>query len=156
MSTAAAAGPLGQKRGVAFVIIIGIITLGIYWIYWAYKTQEEMKQHSGEGLGGVLGLVIWILLTIVTAFTIPSEVGNLYGNAGREKPLSGWTGLWMLLPFIGAIIWFVRVQGRLNDYWELAAGGVAAAPAVETSPEPEPEATPPGEPEPPESTPPAS
>jgi hypothetical protein len=28
----------------------------------AFKTQEEMKQHAREGLGGVLGLVIWIVI----------------------------------------------------------------------------------------------
>ena len=55
---AAAAAPLGQRRGVAFVIIISIITLGIYFLYWHYKTGEELKRYSGEGLGGVLWLVI--------------------------------------------------------------------------------------------------
>lgn len=129
MSTSATPGPLGQNRGVAFVIIIGFITLGFYWWYWAFKTQDEMKKFSGDGLGGVLGLVIWILLGIVTAFTIPSEVGNLYGNAGRNKPLTGWTGLWLFLPIIGTIIWFVRVQGRLNDFWE--AGDVVRVEAAE-------------------------
>ena len=65
----------------------------------------------------------------MTYFTIPSEVGNLYGNAGRNKPLTGWTGLWLLLPIIGTIIWFVRVQGNLNTYWE--AGDVVAVEAAE-------------------------
>jgi 4-hydroxybenzoate polyprenyltransferase len=134
MTEAAATGPLGQKRGVGFVIIIGIITLGFYWWYWAYKTQDEMKRHSGEGLGGVLGLVVWILLSIVTAFTIASEVGALYGRAGREKPITGWSGLWWLLPLLGTIIWFVRVQGRLNDYWDLAGSGRAAVEAPAESP----------------------
>jgi hypothetical protein len=133
MSTTASTGPLGQRRGVAFVILIGFITLGIYWIYWAYKTQEEMKQHSGEGLGGVLGVVIWILLSIVTAFTIPSELGNIYARAGRAKPLTGWAGLWWLLPLIGIIVWFVKVQGNLNRYWESAAPA-PSAPAVEPPP----------------------
>ena len=27
------------------------------------------------------------------------------------------TGFWLLLPLIGSIVWFVKVQGRLNDYW---------------------------------------
>ena len=35
-------GPLGKQRGVAFVILIGIITFGIYWIYWAFKTQANL------------------------------------------------------------------------------------------------------------------
>ncbi len=114
-------GPLGQRRGIAFVIIITLITLGIYSLYWVYKTQEEMKQHTGEGLGGVLGLVVWIVVGAVSAFVIPSEVGKMHVKDGREAPITGWTGLW-LFPFgiflIPAIVWVVKVQGSLNRYWE--------------------------------------
>jgi hypothetical protein len=116
-------GPLGQRRGVAFVILIGLVTLGIYWLYWVYKTQDEMKKHTGDGLGGVLGLVVWILISAVSAFVIPSEVGNMYARAGKEKPITGWTGLW-LFPFgiliIPIFVWFAKVQVSLNRYWESA------------------------------------
>jgi hypothetical protein len=130
MSTqASASGPLGQPRGIGFCILLFIITLGIYSLYWVYKTQEEMKQHTGEGLGGVLGLVVWILVSAVSAFVIPSEIGKMYQRDGRQPPVTGWTGLW-LFPFgiflIPAIVWFVKVQGALNRYWESKA---AAAPA---------------------------
>jgi hypothetical protein len=113
--------PVGQPRGIGFGIFLYIITLGIYGIYWAYKTQEEMKQHTGDGLGGIVGLVVWILLNAVTAFTIPSEIGNMYAKDGREKPMTGWTGLWLfpgVILIIPAIVWFVKVQGALNRYWE--------------------------------------
>ena len=114
-------GPLGRPRGIGFGILIFILTLGFYGWYWVYNTQEEMKRHTGDGLGGVLGLVIWILIGAVSAFVIPSEAGNMYAKDGRPKPLSGWTGLW-LFPFgifiIPAIVWFVKTQGALNRYWE--------------------------------------
>ena len=117
-------GPLGQRRGVLFVLLISLITFGIYTIYWAYKTHEEMKQHTGEGLGGVLGLVVWIIVSPVSAFVIPSEVGKMYNRSGRASPITGWTGLWFF-PFgillIPLIVWFVKVQGALNQYWESAA-----------------------------------
>jgi hypothetical protein len=124
-------GPLGQHRGVAFVILISLVTLGIYFLYWTYKTFEEMKQHTGEGIGGVIGLVIALVIGIVNSFVIPSEVGNMYKGDDREAPVSGITGLWVLLPLIGWIIWVVKVQGALNRYWESkGAGAVEPAPAV--------------------------
>jgi Na+/proline symporter len=125
-------GPLGKPRGILFVLLISLVTLGIYTLYWAYKTQEEMKQHTGDGLGGVLGLVVWIIISPVSAFVIPSEVGRMYARDGREPPVSGWTGLW-LFPFgiliIPAIVWFVKVQGALNRYWESKSATAVPAPA---------------------------
>ena len=127
-------GPLGQPRGVAFVIIITIITVGIYSLYWVYKTCEEMKQHTGDGLGGVLSLVIWLVVSPVMAFVIPSEIATMYKKDGREPPVSGWTGLW-LFPFgillIPAIVWYVKVQRALNRYWESKAPAGAPAATAE-------------------------
>ena len=118
MTESAGNRPLGQPRGIAFGIVMFIITLSLYGYYWTYKTHEEIKKYSGEGVGGVVGLVIYVVLSIVTPFVIPSEVGKMYRRDGQEPPVSGWTGLWILLPLAGAIIWFVKVQGALNRYWE--------------------------------------
>ena len=101
MSTDGNTGPVGEPRGIGFGILLYVITLGFYGWYWAFKTQDEMRKHTGDGVGGVLGLVIWILLTPVSAFLIPSEVGKMYARAGRTPPMTGWTGLWL---FPGAIL----------------------------------------------------
>jgi hypothetical protein len=44
---------------------------------------------------------------------------------GGTSPVRGITGLWLLLPLLGSIVWFVKVQGALNRYWE--SKGVAPA-----------------------------
>ena len=120
MSTqASTTGPLGQPRGIAFAIILTIVTVGIYSLYWVFKTQDEVKEHSGIGVGGVLGLVIYILISPVTFFIVPSEVRYMYEDLdGGQSPVRGIYGLWILLPIAGPIIWFVQVQGALNRYWE--------------------------------------
>ena len=112
------AGPLGRPRGILFVILISIVTLGIYHLYWVFKVFEELKQHTGVGIGGVLGLVIAIFIGIVNGFVLPSEIGTMYARDGRTKPMTGWTGLWLLLPIVGWFVWIVKVQGALNRYWE--------------------------------------
>lgn len=33
------------------------------------------------------------------------------------SPVKGVNGLWFLLPLIGALIWFFKVQGALNEFW---------------------------------------
>jgi hypothetical protein len=119
-------GPLGQPRGIGFGILVFIVTFGIYSLYWVFKTQEEVRNHSGQGVGGVLGLVIYIVVSPITWFLVPSEVGKMYDLDGRTKPFTGWTGLWLLLPIIGAFVWFIKVQGALNDYWQDKASARAA------------------------------
>jgi len=123
-------GPLGQPRGIGFAILMTIVTLGIYSLYWVFKTQDEVKNHSGQGVGGVLGLVIYIVVSVVTWFLIPSEVGKMLTRDGRPAPFTGWTGLWLLLPIIGAFVWFIKIQGALNRYWESKAS-VSTLPAAE-------------------------
>jgi hypothetical protein len=110
--------PVGKLRNPWFVIVISIITLGIYALYWQYQVFKDNKAYSGEGIGGPIGLVIAILIGIVNVFLLPSEVGNLYAREGQEKPVRGVTGFWTLIPIAGFIIWVLKVQGALNRLWE--------------------------------------
>jgi Domain of unknown function (DUF4234) len=130
-TTASNTGPLGRPRGIGFGIVIFIITFGIYSLYWVFKTQDEVKNHSGQGVGGVLGLVIYIVVSPITWFLIPSEVGKMFKQDGRPAPFTGWTGLWLLLPIIGAFVWFIKIQGALNRYWESKSVDPASLPMNE-------------------------
>jgi hypothetical protein len=41
-----------------------------------------------------------------------------------QPPVTGITGLWLLLPLVGAFVWFIKVQGALNRFW-IAKGAPA-------------------------------
>ena len=116
----------GRIRGPWMVILLSIVTLGIYGLYWQYETFKEMKNYTGQGIGGAIALVFAILLSIVNAFLMPSEVGHLYAAEGRVQPVSGATGFWVLLPIVGGIIWVLKTQGSLNRYWEAHGATVPA------------------------------
>lgn len=122
MATSGNTGPLGQPRGILFGILITIATFGLYAIWWTFKTHEEVKQHSGQGVGGWLGIVIYFVIGVVTPFLVPYEIAKMHEQDGRPSPVSAMTGLWFipgfLLLLIGPIVWFVKVQGALNRYWE--------------------------------------
>lgn len=109
---------LGKVRNPWFVIVISIITLGIYAIYWQYQVFKDNKAYSGEGIGGPIALVIAILIGVVNLFLLPSEVGNIYARNGQDKPVRGVTGFWNLIPIAGFIIWVIKVQGAINRIWE--------------------------------------
>jgi hypothetical protein len=117
---AAPQGPAGKVRSTGMAFLLLIVTLGFYSWYYYYATHEEMKKHSGEGIGGVLGLVLAIFIGLPSPYLLSHEVGNLYERRGQEKPVSALTGLWVfpgIFILVGPIVWFVKTNGALNDYW---------------------------------------
>ena len=112
---------LGRRRGIGRHVALFVLTFGFYGWYWAYKTMKETKHRTGEGIGGGLGLVVWVLVNPIMAFLVPSEVGRMVAREGKPAPLRGLTGLW-LFPFgfliVPAVIWFVKIQRALNDHYE--------------------------------------
>ncbi|MBA3304234.1 MAG: DUF4234 domain-containing protein [Acidimicrobiia bacterium] len=107
----------GSYYGTGLVILLTIVTFGIWGAVWTYRTSEDLKKYSGDGLGGVLGLVIYLLVSPVLMFTIPNEIKNMYERDRRPSPVTPLLGLWFLLPLIGNIIWYVKVQEALNEFW---------------------------------------
>jgi hypothetical protein len=117
---AAGPGPIGKVRGTGLCIFLFLITFGIYGLFWYYGTHEEMKRHTGRGVGGGIAFVIAFFVGFVSPFLSSSEVGQLYSTTGRKPPVTGITGLWAtlgILILIGPIIWFVQTNGALNNYW---------------------------------------
>jgi hypothetical protein len=114
-------GPIGQLRPTGMTILLFFVTLGIWGFVYYFQTQEEMKRHTGEGLGGVLALVIAIIFGLVSPFLLSNEVGRLYERRGREQPVSALTALWFfpgIFILVGPFIWFVRTNNALNAYWQ--------------------------------------
>ena len=99
------------------MILLTIVTLGIWTIVWSYQNGEEIKQHARTGLGGVAYLFITLLISPATMFLMASEVEQLYRREGKEPPITTIWGLWFLLPIIGNFVWYLRIQRSINDYW---------------------------------------
>lgn len=108
---------LGKRRSAGLVILLTIVTCGIWAIVWAFQNGDELQRFSGRGLGGVVHLIVTILASPVTMFLLASEVEQLYRADGQEPPITTLWGLWFLLPLIGNLIWYLRIQDAINDYW---------------------------------------
>ncbi len=115
------AGPLGKVRSTGLGIFLFIITLGIYgWFWWGYVHSEMKRHRDGVGLGGPLAVIIAIIISPVMAFLTSNEVQKLYESRGLEPKVRTTTGLWYFpgsFIIIGPIVWFVKTNGALNDYW---------------------------------------
>lgn len=94
-----------KRRNSVFVIIISIITTGIYLIYWIVKTKNEMKSLGAE---------------IPTAWLIIVPIGNLYFMYKYLESFSNFVKkdnngvLWVLLTLAVPPLVIVVVQVELN------------------------------------------
>lgn len=55
-----------------------------------------------------------------TPYLTSNEVGELHEARGRQRPVSAVTGLWYFpgsLLVVGPLVWFIKTNGALNDYW---------------------------------------
>jgi hypothetical protein len=93
-------GPPGQIRGTGISLLLFLVTFGIYGYVYNYKVHDEIKRHSGLGLGGGIALLLTFIANIAMPFLTPNEVGGLYSRRGEKPPVRGWTGLWMILPTV--------------------------------------------------------
>jgi len=110
-------GPIGEARSVGMTILLTIVTCGIWSILWSYWNHEELKRYRGDGIGGVVALIVAIIFSPIIMFTIPMEIELMYREEGMEPPVTTIWGLWFLLPLIGNIIWYLKCQEALNDFW---------------------------------------
>ncbi len=122
------AGPLGKPRSPGLVILLTIVTFGVWAVVWSHQNGEELNRRTGQGLGGIAYLFITLLFSPVTMFLMAGEVEQMYRRDGKEPPITTMWGLWFLLPLIGNLIWYVRIQGALNDYW--ASNGSTHTPGL--------------------------
>jgi hypothetical protein len=114
---ATASASIGTARSIGLVILLSIVTLGIWTLVWSYQNGDEIKRYTGRGIGGIGYLLITLLIAPVTMFLMASEVEEMYRAEGREPRITTIWGLWFLLPLIGQIVWYVRIQRAINEYW---------------------------------------
>ncbi|WP_201756866.1 DUF4234 domain-containing protein [Isachenkonia alkalipeptolytica] len=73
-----------KKRSIGMMILLTIITLGIYEIYWYVAFQSELKEHTGEGFGGLGHLFVTIITFgiyyIVWQFLAGKRIAKLGGE----------------------------------------------------------------------------
>lgn len=103
-------GPPGTVRSTGKTILLFVVTLGIYSYVYNYQVHDEMKRHSGRGLGGGIALLLSLLAGVAMPFLTPNEVGALYTRRGDKPPVRAWTGLWVIIPaVVGYIVLIATV-----------------------------------------------
>lgn len=115
---------LGDIRNPRTVILLSIVTFGLYGLYWTYVMFRDTREFGGQGFGGLAGLALAILLPFLPPFLLPWQVGRTRKDAGLDRRVGAVRGLWWLLPIAGWMVWVVSIQRAVNELWEAEGASV--------------------------------
>lgn len=105
-----------QQRSVATVIILSIITCGIYSLYWSYVTINALDEEGGaSNMSPVLQFVLMFFYVGMVLFGINA---NANINAIRERrglPTRDNQVAWLLLGLFIPIVLVGIVQNEINQ-----------------------------------------
>jgi Domain of unknown function (DUF4234) len=123
---AAASGgrPIGQPRKAQTVILLSILTCGIYAIFWIYTTFEELKAYNGEGQGGGMGLLLCFVF--IGWWRLCEEIEKMFQADGKQSPVTSSDAILAIIPIVNYFLFIPKVQDGLNDFW-VSKGAAPAA-----------------------------
>lgn len=115
--------PLGQPRDPFVVLLLQIVTLGLYGVFFYYNSLNELHRWRGKGISGGAYVLLSVFtlgaFMLLTPIFFPAHVGDAYAEDNKPRPVSGATALWFLVPVLGSLIWFFKTVGSLNAYWRM-------------------------------------
>jgi len=118
---------VGERREGWIILLLSIITCGIYSFYWLYVTMEDINKAAGEQR------IDSTLLLIGSIFCAPVMWVALYKIDKNLQQLSQQHGthytdnfiLWLLLTIfcgVGVIVAYFQASKGLNDIWDKRQG----------------------------------
>lgn len=112
----------GEVRSPVLVLVLILITCGIYNLYWIYKVSDETQKYSGET---TLSPVVELLLCIFTCglyyFYWNYKYGKMIAKCHERAGLAVEDNsvLYLILSVLGlGIINALIMQTSLNKVWE--------------------------------------
>ena len=110
---------MGKKRNPVVVLLLSIITFGIYFLVWYYKSNEELKTVSGEDYASLLWTLLFILplIGLISVWKFAKHIETVEKKKGMAQPRGAIvTFLMMAIPLVN-IIGLVLTQAEINKIW---------------------------------------
>jgi len=97
-----------EERNVILVYVLGIITLGIYFIYWYVKTKQEINENFGANIP-----TCWLIIIPIANIYWMFKYAEAFSiHVRKDNSVALWA---ILFIFIGIIVPAI-VQLELNEY----------------------------------------
>jgi hypothetical protein len=110
--------PIGKRRNAGVVLVLILITFGIYLLIWYYKINSEIKEHdpSQEFSPALATLALFVpIVNLVSYYNTANRIKMMQkADTSNDLISPGAALLWALLFFIGYPIY---IQSALNNHW---------------------------------------
>ncbi|MCT4598243.1 MAG: DUF4234 domain-containing protein [Vallitalea sp.] len=109
-----------KQRSVVSVILLSIITCGIYMIFWLYYTMRDINNYLGES-GGCAGELILMLICfpyiVYWYYKYSKKIAEAYEKAGLPVKDDSLACLICGLFGLGVVSTCI-IQANLNSLWK--------------------------------------
>ena len=118
---------IGVRRSGGIVLLLSIVTCGIYSFYFLYQCMEDINRASGEqrisSVGLLVGSILCFPILYVAYYQIDRELARLAAENGTYYK-ENFT-MWLLLTFlcgIGLLVADFNICKGFNDIWDKRQG----------------------------------
>jgi len=118
---------IGQRREGWVILLLSIVTCGIYSFYWLYVTMEDINKAAGEQRMDstllLIGSIFCSPIILVALYKIDKNLQSL--SREHDTHYGDNFILWLLLTIfcgIGMLVSYFQVSKGLNDIWDRRQG----------------------------------
>ncbi len=115
---------IGERREPGVVLLLHIVTFGIYYLWWIYRTSEEMMAFDQEpdtspALELLFSIISCGIYTVYWDYKTAQKIARMQAKVGI-RPTDN-SILYLVLNCIGlGLIPSMIEQGHLNEIWNRA------------------------------------
>ncbi|PTY39098.1 DUF4234 domain-containing protein [Brachyspira hampsonii] len=112
----------GIVRSVPMVVILSLVTCGIYYLYWIYKTTDEIKNFmEREDINPALELILVLVTCNIYSLYWYYKYGKIVylemtAKAGMDNSEDS-SSLLVILGFLVYVVAAAILQDKLNTIW---------------------------------------
>ncbi|ASJ21367.1 DUF4234 domain-containing protein [Brachyspira hampsonii] len=112
----------GTVRSIPMLVILSIVTCGIYYLYWIYKTTDEIKNFMGrEDINSALELILVLVTCNIYSLYWYYKYGKIvYLEMTAKVGMDNSEDSSVLLVILGLLVYVVAgaiLQDKLNSIW---------------------------------------
>ena len=112
----------GTVRSVPMLVLLSIVTCGIYYLYWIYKTTDEIKNFMGrEDINPALELILVLVTCNIYSLYWYYKYGKIvYLEMTKKAGLDSTEDSTILLVILNLFMYVVSsaiLQDKLNAIW---------------------------------------